>query len=87
MILHYMVTVPDDAVVMMLLCWIKPEIEFFFSSSTDTSICIHISLKYPNISLIMTQKFNINLIMVVWICICIRHLRKKISHNHSIEDN
>lgn len=67
-------TVPDDAVLMVLLRGIKPEIESHFASSATTSICIDIGLKDPIISLIMTKKFNVNLVMVVRITICIRQL-------------
>lgn len=69
-----MITVPQDAVIMVLLCWVEPEIEFLFSPCADTSIGIDICLNNPVISLIMTKQFNIYLIMVVRKFICIRQL-------------
>lgn len=68
-------TVPNDAVMMVLLCGIKPKIEFLFSSGAGTSICVDICLKDPIVSHIMTKKFNVNLIMVVRVIICIRQLK------------
>lgn len=73
--LHSVITVPQDAIMMILLCWIKPEIELLFPSCTDTSIGIDICLNNPIISLVMTKKFNIYLIMVVRELICICQLK------------
>ena len=70
-----MVVVPNDAVMMVLLRGIKPKIEFLFSSGAGASICIDIGLKGPIVSHIMTKKFNVDLIMVVRVIICIRQLK------------
>lgn len=63
--LHYMVAVPEDAVVMVLLCRIEPEIELLFSSGTDTSVGIDVCLDNPVVPLVMSKKFDVNLVVVV----------------------
>lgn len=70
-----MVTVPEDAVLVELLCWVKPEVNLLFSPCLDTSIAIDICLHYPVSSLLMTKQFNVNLIMVVRVKVCIRQLQ------------
>ena len=75
MFLHNVMTVPNDAVMMVLLRRIKPKIEFLFSSGAGASICVDIGLKGPIVSHIMTKKFNVDLIVVVRVIICIRQLK------------
>lgn len=69
--LHYMVIIPDEAVLMVLLCRVKPEIEFLFSSSAHTSISVDICLEDPVVFFVMTKQLDVNLIMVVRRSICI----------------
>lgn len=66
-----MMIIPDDAVLMVLLCRVKPEIEFLLSSGADTSISVDICLEDPVISFIMTKQLDVNFIMVVRGSICI----------------
>lgn len=70
-----MVTVPEDAVLVELLCWVKPEVNLLLSPCLDTSIPINICLHYPLSSLLMTKQFNVDLIMVVRVKVCIRQLQ------------
>lgn len=69
--LHYMMVVPDDAVLMMLFCRVKPEIEFLFSSGAYTSISVYVCLEDPVVSFIMTKQLYVNLIMGMRENICI----------------
>lgn len=72
-----MMGVPNDAIIMVLCSWVEPEVEFLFSSRSNTSIGVNICLENPVVSLIMTKKFNINLIMIMRIFIGIRQLQYK----------
>lgn len=67
--------VPDDAVLMVLFCWVKPEIEFLFSSSAYASIGIYICLEDPVVFLFMTKQLDVNLIMGKRESICIWQLQ------------
>lgn len=66
-----MMIVPDDAVLMMLFCWVKPEVEFLFSSSAYTSISVYVCLEDPVVSFIMTKQLDVYLIMGMRENVCI----------------
>lgn len=66
MSLHYVVIVPQDAVVMKTLRGIKPQVELLFPSGANASIPIHVSLQDPFPSLLMPEQLEVNLVVVVW---------------------
>lgn len=65
MSLHYVVIVPQDAVVMKTLCGIKPQVKLLFPSCANASIPVHVCLQDPFPSLLMPEQLKINLVVVV----------------------
>lgn len=56
--IHYMVIVPENAVVVETLCWIEPLVKLLFPSCLHASVSVHVGLQHPFPSLLI-------LIMVV----------------------
>lgn len=47
LLLQNVMIVPEDAVVVKALCWIKPEVELLFSSRAYTSVAVYVGLQDP----------------------------------------
>lgn len=70
-----MMAVPDDAVVVLLLGRVKPEIELLFSPSADAAIGVDVRLQDPVVPLVMSKELDVDLVVVVREGLSIRHLQ------------
>lgn len=66
---------PEDAVLMVIFSWIKPEIVSLFSSQMSAPISVNVCLNPPFFSSNITKKLKIDLIMVLLIHVSIWHLK------------
>lgn len=60
-----MMVVPENGVVVKSLCGIKPEVQLLFSSSSYTTISVHVGLQNPLPCLLVSEQLDVDLVVVV----------------------
>lgn len=64
--------VPENAVVVVLLCGVEPQVELLFSTGSDASVRVDVGLEGPISSLVAAKQLDIDLVVVVRVSLCIR---------------
>jgi hypothetical protein len=72
--LHSMVLIPENAVVVIVLCRIEPEVHAFFPSSVGAPVAIDVSLKRVFVASADPKKLQIELVVVLRVNLLIRGL-------------
>lgn len=64
--------VPENAVVVVLLCGVEPQVELLFPTGSDASVRVDVGLEGPISSLVAAKQLDIDLVVVVRVSLCIR---------------